>query len=69
MQYIINFFVGLFRGWYAEYSRDKAHSDLGKAKAEIENEKQTASKIADADNAKPDLSPPGLSDDKNSTDY
>lgn len=66
---ITDFFVGLLRGWYAEYSRDKAHKDLGQAEAKLENEKNALKKIKDADSAQPDLSPGGLSDDPNAQNY
>ena len=69
MKYLISLIVGLFRGWYAEFSRDKAHEDLGEANANLEHEQNANKKIEEADGAQPDLSPDGLSDDPNSTSY
>jgi hypothetical protein len=68
-QIVTNFFVGLFRAWYGEWSRDKAHEDKGRAEANLEHEKRNKKKIEAADDVTVDVSPDGLRNDKNASDY
>jgi len=67
-QIITNIFVGLFRGWYGEKSRDKAHEGKGKAEARFEQEKKANDKITKADSVTVDNSPDSLLSDPNNRD-
>lgn len=69
MKYLISLFVGLFRGWLSERSRDEAHENLGESNANLKHEKEAIKKIeaahsVDAD----DITIDGLLNDKNNRD-